>query len=285
MKFINQQKYKDNYGIYGIVNKVNGKIYVGQTGERFQRRYWHHRWKLRDNSHDNSHLQRAFNKYGENNFEYIVLEIVTDINLLDDLEIKYINQYKQKGKNYNMLSGGGGRRGLSMSEHAKRIIGDKNRQHMLGTKHTEETKQKMSEIRKGRHINRSTDILDTDTVSQIKTLLISGKTASQVSKELNVKYKLINNLISNNTWSTVVVDGWEEYQKSRKPYKRLTKQDHKEIYRLHFNEGYSELYLAEMYNRTVNMIKFILKDDSNKLYDNPVPSLDQRKVKRLSHRR
>ena len=274
MKFINQQKYKDNYGIYGIVNKVNGKIYIGQTGERFQRRYWHHQWKLRDNSHDNSHLQRAFNKYGENNFEYIVLEIVTDINLLDDLEIKYINQYKQKGKNYNILSGGGGRRGLSMSEHAKRIIGDKNRQHMLGTKRTEETKQKMSEIRKGRHINRSTDILDTDTVSQIKTLLISGKTASQVSKELNVKYKLINNLISNNTWSTVVVDGWEEYQKSRKTYKRLTKQDHKEIYRLHFNEGYSELCLAEMYNRTVDMIKFILKDDSNKLYDNPVPSLD-----------
>ena len=83
MKFINQEEYKDNYGIYGIVNKINGKTYVGQTGERFLRRYWHHQWKLRDNSHDNDYLQNAWNKYGEDNFEFIILEVVNDQNLLD----------------------------------------------------------------------------------------------------------------------------------------------------------------------------------------------------------
>lgn len=272
MNFINQEKYKDNYGIYGIINKINGKVYVGQTGERFLRRYWHHQWKLRDNSHDNMYLQNAWNKYGEDNFDYVVLEVVEDSSLLDELEIKYIDYYKKKNLSYNMLLGGGGRRGFKMSENAKRIIAEKNRQHMLGTKHSEATKKKMSETRSGRHINRSTDILNQDIVRNIKLLLISGKSASEVSKELGIEYRLINNLIANNTWKTVFVDGWDEYRSNRKTYKRLTKKDHKEIYRLHFEEGYTEAQLSEMYNRTIYMIKLILKDDSNKLYDNPVPS-------------
>lgn len=272
MEFINQEEYKDNYGIYGIVNKINGKTYVGQTSERFLRRYWHHQWKLRDNSHDNDYLQNAWNKYGEDNFEFIILEVVNDQKLLDELEIKYIAKYKNQGKSYNMLLGGGGRRGFSMSEHTKKIIGDKNRQNMLGKKHSEETKRKMSETRSGRHVERHTDILNKDIVREIKLLLIGGKKASEIAKELEIDYKLINNLIANNTWKTVVVDGWDEYRKNRKTYKRLTKKDHKEIYKLHFDEGYSEQQLAEMYNRTIDMIKLILKDDSNKLYDNPVPS-------------
>ena len=93
-----------------------------------------------------------------------------------------------------------------------------------------------------------------------------------MAKELDVDYKLINNLISNNTWKTVVVDGWDEYRSNRRTYKKLTKKDHREICRLHFEEGYTVVQLSEMYNRTIDMIKLILKDDSNKLYDNPVPS-------------
>lgn len=144
---------------------------------------------------------------------------------------------------------------------------------MLGTKLSEETKMKMSKTRTGKRINRSTDILNEDIVRNIKLLLINGKSASEASKELGIDYKLINNLISNDTWKTVVVDGWDEYRNNRKTYKRLSKNDHKEIYRLHFEEGYTEVQLSEMYNRTVDMIKLILKDDSNKLYDNPVPAV------------
>ena len=273
MEFVNQEKYRDNYGIYGIVNKINGKVYVGQTGERFLRRFWHHQWKLRDNSHDNSYLQNAWNKYGEDNFEYVVLEVVEDSSLLDELEIKYIENYKNKDLSYNMLLGGGGRRGFKMAESTKKLIAEKNRQHMLGTKHSEETKRKMSKARSGKYVNRKTDILNQDIVRNIKLLLISGKTASEVSKELGIDYKLINNLISNNTWKTVIVDGWDEYRNNRKTYKRLSKKDHKEICRLHFEEGYTEGQLSKMYNRTTDMIKIILKDDSNKLYDNPVPAI------------
>lgn len=272
MDFIDQEIYKDNYGIYGIKNRINEKVYVGQTSESFLRRFWNHQWKLRNNSHDNIYLQNSWNKYGENNFEYFVIETVNNPSLLDELEIKYIDFYKKLEKSYNMLLGGGGRRGFPLSDNVKKVIGEKNRQNMLGKKHSEETKHKMSIVRTGRHVDRKTDILNIELVKEIKQLLINGKTASEVSKILDVNYKLINNLISNNTWNTVNVDGWDEYRKNRKTYTRLSKKDHKEIYRLHFDEGYDKHKLAEMYNRTVTMIEKILRDDSNKPYDNPVPS-------------
>ena len=106
MNFINQEKFKDNYGIYGIVNKINGKTYIGQTGERFLRRYWHHQWKLKNGSHDNKYLQESWNKYGEDNFDFVVIEVVSNRSLLDELEIKYINKYKSNNQSYNMLLGG-----------------------------------------------------------------------------------------------------------------------------------------------------------------------------------
>lgn len=51
MIFIDESKFKKEIGIYKIVNLVNGKVYIGQTGQNFQRRYWHHQWKLKNNSH------------------------------------------------------------------------------------------------------------------------------------------------------------------------------------------------------------------------------------------
>ena len=47
MIFVEESKFKKEIGIYKIVNLANGKVYIGQTGQNFQRRYWHHQWKLR----------------------------------------------------------------------------------------------------------------------------------------------------------------------------------------------------------------------------------------------
>lgn len=76
-------KYKDyrgikTKGIYLIKNKVNNKIYVGSTSTGFSRRWSQHKTYLRGNKHHSRHLQNAWNKYGEENFEFSVLEEISD---------------------------------------------------------------------------------------------------------------------------------------------------------------------------------------------------------------
>ena len=58
-------------GIYKIVNKVNGKYYVGGS-KNIHKRWLEHKGLLRRNIHDNGHLQNAWNKYGEATFDFIV---------------------------------------------------------------------------------------------------------------------------------------------------------------------------------------------------------------------
>lgn len=61
-------------GIYQIKNTLNGKIYIGSS-KNMNARIRGHRVKLRKNKHCNSHLQSAWNKYGEKSFIYSVIEI------------------------------------------------------------------------------------------------------------------------------------------------------------------------------------------------------------------
>lgn len=60
-------------GVYKIINLINGKIYIGST-KNMRRRLWKHRALLRHNKHHNQHLQNSWNKYGENNFDYAIIE-------------------------------------------------------------------------------------------------------------------------------------------------------------------------------------------------------------------
>ena len=64
---------KKTCGVYKITNLVNGKIYVGSSKDIGQR--WNqHKEYLNKNIHGNTHLQRAWDKYGENNFKFEIIE-------------------------------------------------------------------------------------------------------------------------------------------------------------------------------------------------------------------
>lgn len=62
-------------GVYSIYNKTTNKQYIGSTTMCFQKRFWHHLSRLRTNTHKNSYLQNAWNKYSENDFEFKIVEI------------------------------------------------------------------------------------------------------------------------------------------------------------------------------------------------------------------
>ena len=93
-------------GIYGFRNMVNGKWSIGQSGD-IKRRKAVHFSCLRRGIHYNQHLQAAFKKYGEANFEFRIIEEVSEA-LLDFYERTWIAHYKsdQPEFGYNLESGG-----------------------------------------------------------------------------------------------------------------------------------------------------------------------------------
>ena len=68
-------------GVYQIRCIPTGKIYVGSAVD-LRRRWYAHRCLLRRGNHPNRHLLHAWEKYGENNFEFTVLEFTTPDKLL-----------------------------------------------------------------------------------------------------------------------------------------------------------------------------------------------------------
>lgn len=79
-------------GVYIIKNKINNHFYIG-SASNITKRFCAHRRLLIKNMHHNIHLQRACNKYGLENFEFIILEECMEIDKLDR-EQYYINTLK-----------------------------------------------------------------------------------------------------------------------------------------------------------------------------------------------
>ncbi|MBS1787873.1 MAG: GIY-YIG nuclease family protein [Acidobacteria bacterium] len=68
-------------GVYQIRCKITQKIYVG-SAVNLSQRWGKHKMTLRRGTHRNSHLQKAWDKYGESAFEFEVLEYATRSELL-----------------------------------------------------------------------------------------------------------------------------------------------------------------------------------------------------------
>lgn len=75
-------------GIYRIRNKVNDKCYYGSS-KNIEKRWQRHKNELKNNNH-NPLLQRAWNKYGESNFVFEVIE-ECELSVLLQTEQKYLD--------------------------------------------------------------------------------------------------------------------------------------------------------------------------------------------------
>lgn len=136
--------------IYKFTNKVNSKVYVGQT----------YNLQVRLNSHKSKALKiknkfyNAVRKYGWDNFEFSVLSTVSantkeELNtLLDKLEIEYIKQYDSYKSGYNSTLGGHSKRGYKLSKEFSEKC--KNRTY------SEDTRNKMSISAKNRIVSEET---------------------------------------------------------------------------------------------------------------------------------
>lgn len=97
--------------IYKITNKVNGKIYIGQTVKSEPQRWQQHLWYSNNNkdNQDCPYLCNAIRKYGKENFLREILEEIPN-ELLDKREIYWITFYNSTNPDigYNLNLGGCG---------------------------------------------------------------------------------------------------------------------------------------------------------------------------------
>lgn len=134
-------------GIYMIKNIVNGKVYVGKSFD-INGRWRHHRYELNKGAHVNNHLQSAWNKYGEDSFEFSIVEECSE-DELNNKEIYWIKKMNAYHNGYNQTEGGEGTHlpediKQKISESAKERFTNIENHPMYGRHHSDESRDKMS---------------------------------------------------------------------------------------------------------------------------------------------
>ena len=184
-------------GIYKLINKITEDFYIGSASRigkssslsGFYVRFDKHKRQLNNNSHYNRFLQRCWNKYGEKNFEFEILATCPPEYCIK-LEQFFLDSFENK---FNI-----------------RLVAESN----FGLKASDETKQKMSKVRKGKAVRGYGFIVTEETKSKMSE---AGKNkvftdehkqnlklaAQKRSKELSQKYKGNNNPSAKLNWDKV----------------------------------------------------------------------------------
>lgn len=161
--------------VYKHTNKVNGKVYIGQTCQEVERR-----WGNGENYKPCTLFYRAIQKYGWDNFEHEVVQKELTLEEANNLEVNLIKEFKANDPSfgYNLKTGGSNGKpneetklrmkenhadfsgenhpkyGTHCSEETKKKLSKSNKKYsgenhpFYGRHHTEETKKKMSEAHK-----------------------------------------------------------------------------------------------------------------------------------------
>jgi len=225
-------KLSNNPGIYFIHCKGNDKYYIGSS-LKVKSRITEHKRQLRKDCHFNKYLQRAWNKYSKDMFEFDIIKIFdNNITLfqLREIEGQYIKKYDSflpHGFNIvedpkvgpRLLGSDNGMYGKTHSIEARNKIsmahkdiplsqshkeniseatkGEKN--HFYGKNHSKETKEKMSK----NHANvsgnknpfyRKGKLSTKDVVEIIETLKSNKFSHRQIANKYNVSRQIITGI-------------------------------------------------------------------------------------------
>jgi len=195
--------------IYKATNKINDKVYIGQTIRSLKRRIKEHKNDALNNR-SKSPFHAAIRKYGLPNFEWKILDEAKQGRKLDRLECEFIQEYKarDKKKGYNLAKGGGVLRGKDNpfygKKHAaevKRRIGLKNKgrtgYHNKGKHLDEETKRKIRKTfeKRGTVKGKNNPMYgrkhSTETKIKLRELKLGRKVPEKYLKHLIKKWLII----------------------------------------------------------------------------------------------
>ena len=146
--------------IYKITNKLNGKVYIGQTTKTLEHRKAGHIQAMKDGL--NRHLYNAMRKYGVENFEFEEICKASSKSEMNYLEAKYITEYDSVRSGYNMGYGGDNNvmfsekvktkhDAIMRSEDVRLKISKSMKEYRKNNPFTPEHRSKISEKMKGNH--------------------------------------------------------------------------------------------------------------------------------------
>lgn len=107
--------------IYKAQNKINGKIYIGQSINSLEHRKNQH-YREAKSKNKNNYFHNALIKYTKDDFKWIILEECESKDDLNVLEIKYILDFNSTNRDIGYNRKLGGEQGLC-SEETKKLIG------------------------------------------------------------------------------------------------------------------------------------------------------------------
>ncbi len=214
--------------VYVIINKINNKIYVGQT-KTPNNRWSQHKSNARRGKGNNVHLYGAMIKYGFENFYMMTIEEHDNYEDINDAEDFYIQLFQSKNKDigYNIKSGGNNH---PLPEEVKQNISKALKGKFLGEKSpcygiprpqwvkdkssatklknqrkvSPEVKQTMSLNRRGEKNAKAK--LTEKNVLEIKELFLHGETNDQIAKIFDVKKAAISKIRSGRNWKHLLLE-------------------------------------------------------------------------------
>lgn len=184
---------------------VNNKVYIGKT-TNIANRMATHRCALRAKreKEENAHMINAWHKYGEDSFDYTIVEIVDreDQKLLTDRELHWIQEYKSIDREYGY--------NLRMDSSSNMIVHDETRKKIsvavtgsknpnYNNKWSEEQKQYMSNVkkemyRKGEHKKQNPEDKKKAAIAKLKKWEENPELRQQMIDKCNVarlKYQIL----------------------------------------------------------------------------------------------
>jgi group I intron endonuclease len=175
-------------GVYAIIHKRSGRVYIGSSGVSIVTRWHQHRSALRRNKHSNERLQNYWNKYGEKSFEFKVIEVVLSHELLQDREQFWIDHCDSANRNV----------GFNIAPRADKSV------------LAQETIDKHSKAMKGRPGVIGNPRLTENDVQEIRLLLAEGCKPKDIASKFAVSDATITRIASKKIWSHIPVS--EEIQ-------------------------------------------------------------------------
>lgn len=211
--------------IYCYINKINGKKYIGQTNNLERRKKQH----IQDSihcfqGHEISYelpFHRAIRKYGINNFEYNILEVIDteDWNEVNKLESKYIKKENTIVPNgYNLQCDGIANQG-------------KNKSHLSN----DQIQGIIKALKNGEYIPNIAEKY------QLSRSYISDINNGRCLKQENEKYPLQQNRITNDEYLQII-DLLKNTKYSIREIARYTNRNHDTIEKI--NKGYQKIVQA-----------------------------------------